>query len=103
MSASLPAIQRGERPQLAGVRPPRHCSANANYRPQVADHERLLSGRPLIWRAFAEALLRQIHLLQESLISWVSFELLQRCLAFDTTKIRILLRIGAFQPFECVI
>ena len=51
----------------------------------------------------AKALLRQIHLLQESHIPQVPLELLQRCLTFDGTEIRILLRIRAFQPFERVI
>src|SRR5437667_9163525 len=54
-------------------------------------------------REFVGTLLRQLHLVQERLVAGIRFEILEQPISLDEKKTRILLRVGAIEPPECLI
>src|SRR6267378_8156814 len=80
------------------LQPPRRRSLVA-----PAGRERPLAGGPLTWHAFATPLLRQFHLAQERFVAGIRFEVLEQPVSLDEIKTRILLRVGAIEPSDCLI
>ena len=53
--------------------------------------------------ALATPLLRQFHLAQERFVAGIRFEVLEQPVSLDEIKTRILLRVGAIEPSDCLI